>query len=43
MNSTMNIPGLKDVNIEKIEEIGDRTALHVSLPKRLTNALAVVK
>ncbi|MFS0688208.1 ISL3 family transposase [Sporosarcina sp. 179-K 8C2 HS] len=34
MNSTMNIPGLKDVNIEKIEEVGERTALHVSLPRK---------
>jgi len=30
----MNIPGLKDVVIEKIEEVGERTALHVSLPKK---------
>jgi transposase len=30
----MNIPGLKDVEIEKIEEIGERTVLHVSLPKQ---------
>lgn len=33
MNFNMNIPGLKDVVIEKIEEIGERTALYVSLPK----------
>ena len=30
----MNIPGLKDVIIEKVEEIGERTALYVSLPKK---------
>jgi transposase len=30
----MNIPGLKGVNIEKIEEVGERTALHVSLPRQ---------
>lgn len=34
MNFNMNIPGLKDVRIEKIEEIGERIALYVSLPKR---------
>ena len=34
MNINMNIPGLKDVNIEKIEEVGERTALHVSLPRQ---------
>lgn len=34
MNFNMNIPGLKGVVIEKIEEIGERTALHVSLPKQ---------
>ena len=34
MNFNMNIPGLKDVVIEKIEEVGERTALHVSLPKK---------
>ncbi|MEK5069749.1 ISL3 family transposase [Sporosarcina sp. FSL K6-1508] len=34
MNLNMNIPGLKDVVIEKIEEVGERTALHVSLPKK---------
>ena len=32
MNSTMNIPGLKDVEITKIEEVGDCIALHVTLP-----------
>jgi len=32
MNFNTNIPGLKDVIVEKIEEIGERTALHVSLP-----------
>ncbi len=35
MNFNMNIPGLKDVEIEKIEEIGERTVLYVSLPKQL--------
>ena len=34
MNFNMNIPGLKGVQIEKIEEIGERTALHVSPPKQ---------
>lgn len=34
MNFNMNIPGLKGVVIEKIEEMGERTALHVSLPKQ---------
>lgn len=28
----MNIPGLKGVEVNKIEEVGDRIALHVSLP-----------
>ena len=32
MNFNMNIPGLKDVVIGKIEEVGERTALHISLP-----------
>jgi len=35
----MNIPGLKGVQIEKIEGIGERTALHVSLHNPM-NALA---
>ncbi|PIC62556.1 ISL3 family transposase [Sporosarcina sp. P13] len=34
MNFNMNIPGFKEVLIEKIEEIGDRTVLYVSLPKK---------
>ena len=34
MNFTMNIPGLKDVTIQKVEETGERIALHVSLPKK---------
>ena len=34
MNLNMNFPGLKDVIVEKIEEVGNRTVLHVSLPKR---------
>lgn len=34
MNFNMNIPGLKDVEIEKIEEVGERTALYVSLHKQ---------
>ena len=33
MNFNMNIPGLKDVEITKIEEVGDRIALYVQLPK----------
>ena len=41
MNSIMKIPGLKDVNIEKIEEVGERTSLHVSLPRQPQNALNV--
>ncbi|PIC73390.1 ISL3 family transposase [Sporosarcina sp. P17b] len=35
MNFIMNIPGLKDVLIEKIEEHGERIVLYVSLPKKL--------
>lgn len=34
MNFNMNIPGLKDVELEKMEEIGERIALYVSLPKQ---------
>lgn len=34
MNFNLNIPGLKGVEIEKIEGIGERIALHVSLPKQ---------
>lgn len=34
MNFTMNIPGLKDVTIQKVEETGERIALHVSLPMK---------
>ena len=34
MNFNMNIPGLKDVELEKIEEVGERIALYVSLPKQ---------
>ncbi len=33
MNFNMNIPGLKDVEVMKMEEIGDRIALYVQLPK----------
>lgn len=33
MNFNMNIPGLKDVEITKVEEVGDRIALYVQLPK----------
>jgi len=33
MNFNMNIPGLKDVKITKVEEVGDRIALYVQLPK----------
>ncbi len=29
----MNIPGLKDVEIKKVEEMGDRIALYVQMPK----------
>jgi len=32
MNFNTNIPGLKDVIVEKIEEVGERTVLYVSLP-----------
>jgi len=32
MNFNTNIPGLKDVIVEKIEEIGERTVLYVTLP-----------
>lgn len=31
MNFTMNIPGLKDVIITKMEQVEDRVALHVAL------------
>ncbi|WP_342558696.1 ISL3 family transposase [Metasolibacillus sp. FSL K6-0083] len=34
MNFIMNIPGLKGVIIEKVEELGERTCLYVSLPKK---------
>lgn len=34
MNFIMNIPGLKGVTIQKVEETGERIALHVSLPKK---------
>ena len=34
MNLNMKIPGLKDVLIEKIEEVGESTALYVSLPRK---------
>jgi len=30
MNSIINIPGLKGVNIEKSEEVGDRTSRFAS-------------
>lgn len=33
MNFNMIIPGLKGVTIHKIEEIGELTALYVSIPK----------
>lgn len=31
MNFNMNIPGLKDVEVTKVEEVGDRIALYVQL------------
>jgi len=34
INLNINVPGLKDVIIENIEEVGERTALYVSLPKK---------
>src|SRR5690606_24526188 len=34
MNFTMNIPGLKDVIITKMEQVEDRVALHVELEVR---------
>jgi len=34
MNPNTDFPGLKDVIIERIEEVGDRTVLYVSLPKK---------
>lgn len=37
MNFTMNVPGLKGVTIHKVEEKGERIALHVSLPKKAHN------
>ncbi len=30
----MNIPELKDVIIKKIEEVGERTAIYVTLPRK---------
>lgn len=33
MNINTNIPGLKDVIIEEIEDVGERTTLYISLPK----------
>jgi len=35
MNFNMNIPGLKDVTIHKVEEVGERIAIYVSLPKKV--------
>ena len=32
MNINMEIPGLKDVIVEKIEELNDKIAIHVKLP-----------
>ncbi len=34
MNNNLNILGLKDVTIEKIEEVGKRIALYVILPTK---------
>lgn len=34
MNINMDIPGLKGVNIDKIDQIEDRIVLYVSLPKK---------
>ncbi len=34
MNNNVNIPGLKDVIIENIEEVGERTAFYVTLPRK---------
>ncbi len=34
MNNNVNIPRLKDVIIEKIEEVGERTAIYVTLPRK---------
>ena len=33
MNFIMNVPGFKGVDISKVEEVGDRIAFYVSLPK----------
>ncbi|WP_082332549.1 transposase family protein [Lysinibacillus contaminans] len=33
MNFNMNIPGLKDVEVTKVEEVGNRIALYVQMPK----------
>ena len=35
MNSNMDFPGLKGVNIDKLEQIEERIVLHVSLPKQV--------
>jgi len=37
INFNTNFPGLKGVIIENIEEVGERTALYVSLPKKKHN------
>ncbi|RQW70506.1 ISL3 family transposase [Lysinibacillus composti] len=34
MNFNMNIPGLKGVTVHKVEEMGERIVLHVSIPKK---------
>ncbi len=34
MNFNMNIPGLKEAIVEKTEEVDDRIALHISLPRK---------
>jgi hypothetical protein len=33
----MNIPGLKGVTVHKVEEMGERIVLHVSIPKKNIN------
>lgn len=35
MNFNTYFPGLTDVSVDKVEEMGERVVLHVSLPKRL--------
>lgn len=35
MNFNINIPGLKDVTVHCVKEIGEHVALDVSIPKKV--------